>query len=441
MSLVVDLVVAGFAGVLLILLSTIKTAYGQISDVALHVLRGGRGDRREAFFAELMEREGSFRTSLLLGIHMSVVALSVVAVHFLQHQHVRHSFLLGFLAALSVAATFRLVVPSLITQNAPNRVLLTLLPIFKPYYRATSLVTGPLSSFFESFRRDEPEEERSEEEHVDETMSDIQALIDVAEEEGIIEESEGALIQSIVDLGDTQVREVMTPRTNIVALPNTATVLDARDVMVGSKHSRLPIYVDQIDNVDGVLYVRDVLGAWSEGREREPATSVMRPAYFVPEVKRVSDLLEDMRKSQMQIALVIDEYGALAGLVTIEDLLEEIVGEIEDEDVDRDVEEDIIDDGDGSLVVKGSTEIRKVELRFAIELEADDFTTVAGLIISELGHLPNRGERLDFKGIEFEVLEADNRRVNSVRLRRPAKSDEPVESRETAARHGSKRDE
>jgi putative hemolysin len=429
MSLLVDLVIAGLAGLLLLLISTVKTAYGQISDVSLHIL-SGRGDRSGAFFGELMEREARFRASLLLGVHTLVITIAVVSVHAFQRARVPHSFLCGFGTALVIALVFRLVVPAIVAQNAPDRVLLGLLPIFKPYYRLVAAVTIPLAALLAAFRKDGPEPAQSEAQDSDETMSDIQALIDVAEEEGLIEESEGVLIQSIVDLGDTHVHEVMTPRTSIVAVPNTATIIAARDLMVACKHSRLPVYADQIDNVEGVLYVRDVLAAWAEGRENELASTAMRPAYFVPEVKAVGDLLEEMRKSQMQIALVIDEYGAVGGLITIEDLIEEIVGEIEDEDVGVGGGDDIVEDADGTMLVKGSTEIRKVEVQFGTELEADDFTTVAGLIINELGHLPQRGERLEFKGLEFEVVEADSRRVNLVRLRPqvPPASDEPQEA-------------
>jgi len=188
--------------------------------------------------------------------------------------------------------------------------------------------------------------------------------------------------------------------------------------MVTSKFSRLPVYKGH-DEIEGVVYVRDVLTAWADGRDTDPVTSIMRPAYFVPEVKPVADLLEEMRKSKVQIALVIDEWGTVAGLVTIEDLLEEIVGEIEDEDEDDiSVDVEIVDEADGAMLVKGSTEIRKLELHYNTELANDDFTTVAGLIINELGHLPTAGERLKFKGLEFEVLEADHRRVNLVRSRR-----------------------
>jgi magnesium and cobalt transporter len=434
MSLVVDLVSAGFAGVLLILLSTIKTAYGEISDVSLHILRaGGRSDRREAFFSELMEHDDRFRMSLQLGIHALVVGLAILSVRAMQKLEAPRAALVGFGVALAVVLACRVLVPRLVAQNAPDRVLLGLLPVFKPYYRAASVVVAPLASLLGAFRRPEPEQPEDEDQNFEETMSDIQALIDVAEEEGIIEESEGALIQSIVELGETHVHEVMTPRPQIVAIPNTATVLEARDLIVASKHSRLPVYADLIDNVEGVLYVRDVLTAWSEGRENDAATAIMRPAYFVPEVKPVADLLEEMRKSQVQIALVIDEYGAVGGLVTIEDLLEEIVGEIEDEDNDDASGDDLVAEEDGSALVKGSAEVRKLELRFGTELEADDYTTVAGLIINELGRLPSRGERLEYRGIDFEVLEADSRRVNLVRIRPHAARSEDVA--EEAARH------
>jgi putative hemolysin len=142
----------------------------------------------------------------------------------------------------------------------------------------------------------------------------------------------------------------------------------------------------------------------------------MRPAYFVPESKSIAELLEEMQKAKVQIAMVIDEYGGVAGLVTIEDIIEEILGEIEDEDRVNPGDE-ILKAEDGSYLVDGSTEIRKVELLYDKEVEADDFTTVAGLIISELGHMPAVGEKLEFKGLQFEVLDADRKRVNRVRLR------------------------
>jgi len=246
---------------------------------------------------------------------------------------------------------------------------------------------------------------------------DIQALIDVGEAEGILEEEEGELIHSIIEFGDTRVSEVMTPRPDIVAVPESATVREARDVMIESKYSRLPVYRDQIDNVEGLIYVRDLLQRWAEGKEDEPIAPLVRPVYFVPETKPVAELLEEMQKAHVQLSIVIDEYGGVAGLVTVEDILEEIVGEIEDEDIGRE-DEEIFDSRDGAYEVLGSTEIGKIERLFGVEIEDDDFTTIAGLVINESGKVPRSGERLTFRGLDVEVLEADERRIGRLRLKR-----------------------
>jgi putative hemolysin len=263
-------------------------------------------------------------------------------------------------------------------------------------------------------RRPEPEETIAEEE-ADEAKEEIQAFIDVGEEAGIIEESEGELIQSIIEFSDTRVAEVMRPRLQIIAIEYTATVADARQLMIESKHSRIPVYRDQIDTIEGVVYVRDLLAFCDDEKMSMRVTRCMRPAYFVPESKSVRELLEEMQKAKVQIAMVIDEYGGVAGLVTVEDIIEEILGEIEDED-EGTAQDEITQADDGSYLIDGSVEIRKIELLYDKELEADDFTTVAGLIINELGHVPQIGELLDFKGLRFEVVDADSKRVNRIRI-------------------------
>jgi magnesium and cobalt transporter len=186
--------------------------------------------------------------------------------------------------------------------------------------------------------------------------------------------------------------------------------------MIESKHSRIPVYRDQIDTIEGIVYVRDVLSFCDGQKILTPVTKCMRPAYFVPESKPVRELLEDMQKAKVQIAIVIDEYGGVAGLVTLEDIIEEILGEIEDAD-EATAADEIIQAEDGSYLMDGRAEIRKVELLYDKDIEADDFTTLAGLIINQLGHVPAVGEKLDFKGLRFEVVEADGKRVNRVRLR------------------------
>jgi putative hemolysin len=275
----------------------------------------------------------------------------------------------------------------------------------------------PFHKLFDRTRRKEQAPENGEDEDEEDIGDDIQALIDVGEAEGILEEEEGELIHSIIEFGDTRVSEVMTPRPDIVAIPESASIREARDIMIESKYSRLPIYREQIDNVEGLIYVRDLLQRLAEGKEDEPIAPLARPVYFVPETKPVAELLEEMQKAHVQLSIVIDEYGGVAGLVTVEDILEEIVGEIEDEDIGRD-EEEIVESRDGAYEVLGSTEIGKIERLFGLEIEDDDFTTIAGLVINESGKVPRSGEHLTLRGLEVEVLEADDRRIGRLRLKR-----------------------
>jgi putative hemolysin len=419
----IQVALAAISLVALFGLSLFESAYAMSREVSLHILRSeSRADRRELFLDELLESRDRFELALLLGIHSSAVALAILVVQTMMRAEVPHPLIVGFVAASALVFVARLLVPRLLVQRAPERAIMAMIPFFRPYYRVASLVVLPFVFLLRKTRTPDDETVTTTEldEDIDATMSDIQAFLDLGAEEGIIEEAEGVLIQSIVEFGDTVVSEVMTPRAQLVAIDVNTTILAARDVMVSSKHSRLPIFKDEIDQIEGVLYVRDLIAAWREGREGEVVTTIMRPAYFIPGVKPVADLLEEMRKSNTQVALVIDEYGSVSGLVTIEDLLEEIVGEIEDEDVGED-ETQLVTEDDGAVVVKGATEIRKIELHYDLELEADDFSTVAGLVVNELGHVPAAGEKLSYRELEFEVVDADDRRVNLVRLRKSAK--------------------
>ncbi len=193
-------------------------------------------------------------------------------------------------------------------------------------------------------------------------------------------------------------------------------------MMVESKYSRLPVFREQLDNIEGIIYVRDLLASWAENRLEQTAIELARPTYFVPKTKPTDEMLREMQKAKVQMAIVIDEYGGLAGIVTLEDLVEEIVGEIEDEDEPESegIEAEIVHEEDGRFIVKGNVEVGKLERRMDVELADDDFSTVAGLVINVFGHLPKPGESIDFRGLRFEILEGDERRVNRVRVGRVA---------------------
>ncbi len=414
----------GLTGLLLLVLSllaTVDMAFGQLSDVGLRRLIAEAEERTKirsaGFLKQILENRPrfSFAVSATIQILLVVVAVLVTSISLTLFPDPR-LVLVGLFAGLVLAGIFRQLVPLFISTRDPAGTLLFLLPLIRPVLPLMAFAADPFHRLFDRTRRREQVLDDTETEEEDDNGGDIQALIDVGEAEGILEQEEGELIHSIIEFGDTRVSEVMTPRPNIVAVPANATVREARDIIIESKYSRLPVYSEQIDNVEGIIYVRDLLQCWPEGKEDQPITPLVRPVYFIPETKSVAALLEEMQKAHVQLAMVIDEYGGISGLVTVEDILEEIVGEIEDEDIAGEELQEIVQEPNGCYEVLGSTEIGKIERLFDMEIEADDFTTIAGLVINESGKVPLPGAQLTFRGLAVEVLEADERRIGRLRL-------------------------
>ena len=406
------------------LLATVDMAFNQLSDVGLRRLIGENGEKPEPrsrpFLKHALENRPrlSFALSATIQILLVVVAVLITSISLRLFPDPR-LVLIGLVAGLILAGIFRQLIPLFISTRNPEGTLLFLIPLIRPFFPIMAFIADPFQRLFDRSRRNKDQvAEEGEEEQDDDDSGDLQALIDVGEAEGILEEEEGELIHSIIEFGDTSVSEVMTPRPDIVAVPETATVREARDVILESKYSRLPVYRDQIDNVQGLIYVRDLLQCWADDKEDCSIKPLVRTVYVIPETKPVADLLEEMQKAHVQLAMVIDEYGGVCGLVTVEDILEEIVGEIEDEDIAGEELQDIVAVNDGGYEVLGSTEIGKIERLFDMEIEADDFTTIAGLVINESGKVPAAGESLTMRGLEVEVVEADERRINRLRVRK-----------------------
>ena len=252
----------------------------------------------------------------------------------------------------------------------------------------------------------------------------IEALVDAATEEGIIERDDARLIEQVVEFGDKRVRDVMTPRPDVVAIRAGATLEEFRDLVVETKFSRLPVYEKSLDDIVGIVMSRDMLEVPDSEAGHRTVRELMRPALFIPETKFGSELLKEMQRKNQQMAIVIDEYGLMAGIVTVEDLVEEIVGEIGEED--RRPAPDVIRESGGSLVMRGSVPVEKVGDLFGIQLAASPehsgATTLAGLLNSVAGHVPRTGEVMETEGLRFEVLEANQRKVLRVRARRLAAS-------------------
>lgn len=249
----------------------------------------------------------------------------------------------------------------------------------------------------------------------------IEALVEAAEEDGILRPGEADLIEQVVEFSDKRVREVMTPRPEIVAIPAAASIEQFRRLVVETRYSRIPVYEGSLDDIVGIAFARDVLQVPESEAPRRTVRELMRPALFVPETKLGSQLLREFQQKNQQMAVVVDEYGSVAGVVTAEDLVEEIIGEIGEED--RAPVPDAVRDAEGALVLRGSVSLEKAGELLGADLDRDldqAPTTVAGLVNRIAGRVPAAGETLDFDGFRFEVLEANQRKVLRLRVVRKA---------------------
>jgi putative hemolysin len=269
-----------------------------------------------------------------------------------------------------------------------------------------TIVVGFLQSVATLTRQNTSEEPETSAEAVD-------ALIEAGQEEGIIQEGDRDLIQSVVEFSGKTVREAMKPRPSVFALPSSTTVEQFIEMLRTKHYSRVPVYEGSIHNIKGIVYTADVLQvADTEAHVRRLDSIMRRDVYFVPESKLGSDLLREMQKQNIRMAIVVDEYGGVAGLVTIEDLVEEIVGEIRDE---RDKPE-IVRDGDRGFIVSGGMDVDRLGELFGTKPEGKESATIAGLVSELAGSIPRKGESVEDDGLRFEVLESTDRKIERVRV-------------------------
>ena len=433
------MIIAVLILIAMVFLATVDMAFSHLSDISLRRISSDEdlAEKQSSaqFLGEIVENRPRFRLAISSAIQVLLICFTVLLTVIIAAYTDGKGRLLFFGLTIGLAATviLRQIVPRMLIQHNTEKKLLFLLPAIKPIYAMTSFFAEPLVA--RSKRKPGLEATVSPDvadEKEDGNADDFQALMEVGEAEGIIEEKERELIETMVEFTDTRAAEIMTPRTDIVAISIDSTVEEARDLIIEEKYSRLPVYRDTIDQVEGVIYVRDLLHAWSEGKAEQPLSEVLRDAFFVPETITASDLLKRMQVAHTQIAIVIDEYGGVAGLVTVEDILEEIVGEIEDEDIEEEEIIEIIEgEGGGYYDVLGSTEIDNVERLFGVDLEDEDYTTIAGLVTTEAGYVPKPGEKLTLRGLDIEVLKADEKKLGLLRLRKipEAPPDEESEPR------------
>jgi len=307
-------------------------------------------------------------------------------------------------------------IPDILLYRTTGRWLLPLLPLV----RASLALVWPVRVFLEGAeslaRISESETEKTEEQRTEEG---IEALVEAAEEEGIIEPEQADLIEQVVEFSDKRVREVMTPRPDVVAIAENATLEELHAKFTETSFTRLPVYDRTLDNIVGIAHSQDLLQVADADLQKRHVKELMRPAMFMPETKVGSDLLKEMRQQSQTIAVIIDEHGSMAGIATMEDLVEEIVGESGVDTSHPKLE--MVREGTGTLVMRGSTAINDVEDMLGVhfgESSADTVTTIAGLLSHVSGRVPAPGEKFDLEGFRFEVLEANQRKVLRVRAQK-----------------------
>ncbi len=307
-------------------------------------------------------------------------------------------------------------IPDMLLYRTTGRWLLPLLPLI----RAAIWLVWPVRVFLEGAeslaRISEHEPEMTQEQRTEER---IEALVDAAEEEGIIAADQADLIEQVVEFSDKRVREVMTPRPDIVAIAAEATLEELHAKFVEKKFSKMPVYEKSLDDIFGVVHAQDLLHIADQDLPKRKVRELVRPVLFMPETKAGSELLREMRQKGQPLAVIIDEHGSVAGIATVEDLVEEIVGERWNDG--KAPAPDVVREADGGLVMRGSMAIRDVEELLGVNFgkDADEtVTTIAGLLSHASGKVPAPGDKVDLEGHRFEVLEANQRKVLRLRIRK-----------------------
>lgn len=383
---------------------TIQAAFSALVHLSLRLQaeREGRSARLEAY----LEDPASLFIPIRLVLGLIVVLAGELFARLIGIDRV-HSLVLLFVAVTAFLVISEHLIPQIIVRRGPQDVLEVLLPSFDVVALALRPVTKGLRRIAHLGPRDR---DRDDITVVDATPTDL--VEDPAE---TLADNDRELLKTVVEFRDTIVREVMTPRPHMVAIRSDATLETFRAVFREQEYSRIPVYHETLDDIRGIVFAKDLIKRGDLPGDT-PVTSLMRDAYFVPETKRVADLLREFQRHRVQSAIVVNEYGSTVGIVSLEDLLEELVGEIRDED---DVEtEPFTEQPDGSLLVAGAVNLDELGERLELEIPHEGFETVAGLLLAHSGRVPAVGDHVDIGDLAFDIVEADRQRVVKVRVRR-----------------------
>jgi len=393
---------------LALFLSLIDVAFDYFSKISMRAYE--EGGWKTGYLTRALEDPMELLLPLRIGLQGSFIAITVLVTMLYLAMEVPQPLLMAFVTMVFCFLLFREVVPNIVARKNPEKVLVLLLPAFRIYARIVNPISRPLAQLVSYFVSNggKPEEKATEEE--------VQAFLDAGKEEGILEGDKERMVQSILYLGDKVAREVMTPRTEIVAIPENATVRELRALFADQKYSRVPVYREDLDHVVGLVYVIDLIAAHDAPPDAS-FRSMVREVSFVPESKKLGDLLRELQRARETLSIVVDEYGGVCGLVTVEDILEEIVGEIHDEF--DEVDQEIVQEKEGVFLVSGRADIDDLKELLHLDVNGSGFETVSGYVLDAAGRIPRSGDVIEHEGVRIEVVDADSQRINKVRFRLP----------------------
>jgi len=395
------LIVAIFCGILFLIFDAARDFAQRLSPVTLRRWSGETDAERGTRWFQYDPWNFQLLSGALLQISL-VVAVIATALAF--------DALVAVVTWVLIVLAWKFVL-ALIPEEAGEMVLRGLIPFSHFFYYLFFPLLFPLRRFLTQLH----EQHEAEEEDEEVTAEEVQAYIDVGEEEGILEGPEGKLLQSIVDFGDRLAKEIMTPRIDLQTFDARRPLDELARLFNESKYSRIPVYEENVDAITGIVHIKDVFDAVLK-HENKAVSEIARPPYFVSETKKVSELLREFQSEHVQVAIVVDEYGGTAGMITVEDIIEEIVGDISDEHEDE--EATVVDLGGGEYLVNGQMRIDELEEMLDAKLDGGDYETVAGLIFTTLGRVPKVGAVMSKNGFRFEVERADRRRIYRVKVTR-----------------------
>jgi putative hemolysin len=399
--------------ILFLIFSVLERAYASLNRFTLkRVARGA--SRRLAAIDRLFRAPYQIAATLNLSRQLLIASLAISSCLLAFNLPSPFFWFLPLLFIFLLVFFIGQLLPRVLASSEPERVFFTLFPFFLVSFYILYPFALPLSKVARAV--DEKRRKRVGEEGETISEEQLRAFLAVGEREGLIEKDEEEMIQSVVDLGDKIAREVMTPRIDMVSIKSDASLAEFRKLITRTKFSRIPVYRERIDQIEGVAYSKDLLDRLDKDLSKPRVSEIMHPTFFIPETKKLDDLLRELQKRRVHLAVVVDEYGGTSGIITIEDILEELVGEIRDEHEEE--EEGITEEKDGSLILSGKQDVEELGERLNLRLDEGDYETVGGLVFDVLGKVPKKGESFTYRGLRFEVVDVDERRILKLRIRK-----------------------